>query len=44
MIPTAMHTLKDVEETLHAFSSIRERLNSGLYKRLSASVAAAMGE
>jgi glycine C-acetyltransferase len=44
MIPTAMHTLKDVEETLHAFSTIRERLNSGLYKRLSASVAAAMGE
>ena len=44
MIPTAMHTLKDVEETLHAFSSIRERLNTGLYKRLSASVAAAMGE
>ena len=44
MIPTAMHTLKDVDETLHAFSSIRERLNSGLYKRLSASVAAAMGE
>ena len=44
MIPTAMHTLKDVEETLEAFSSIRERLNSGLYKRLSASVAAAMGE
>ena len=44
MIPTAMHTLEDVEETLEAFSSIRERLNSGLYKRLSASVAAAMGE
>lgn len=44
MISTAMHTLEDVEETLEAFSSIRERLNSGLYKRLSASVAAAMGE
>lgn len=44
MIPTAMHTLEDVDETLEAFSSIRERLNSGLYKRLSASVAAAMGE
>jgi glycine C-acetyltransferase len=39
-----MHTLEDVEETLHAFSSIRERLNSGLYKRLSAAVSAAMGE
>ena len=44
MIPTAMHTFEDVEETLEAFSSIRKRLNSGLYKRLSASVAAAMGE
>ena len=44
MIPTAMHTLEDVEETLEAFARIRERLNSGLYKRLSASVAAAMGE
>ena len=44
MIPTSMHTLKDVEETLQAFSNIRERLNSGLYKRLSASVAADIGE
>ena len=44
MIPTSMHTLKDVEETLQAFSDIRERLNSGLYKRLSASVAAEIGE
>jgi glycine C-acetyltransferase len=43
MIPTAMHTLEDVEETLQAFSNIRERLNSGLYKRLSAAVSAAMG-
>ncbi len=44
LIPTSMHTLEDVEETLQAFSSIRERLNSGLYKRLSAAVTAAMGE
>jgi glycine C-acetyltransferase len=44
MIPTAMHTLEDVAVTLEAFSSIRERLTSGLYKRLSASVLAAMGE
>ncbi len=42
MIPTATHTLQDVEETLEAFSSIRERLENGTYKRLSASVAAAM--
>ncbi len=44
MIPTATHTLEDVEETLNAFSSIRERLQNGTYKRLSAAVAAAMGE
>jgi len=44
LIPTSMHTLEDVEETLKAFSVIRERLGKGVYKRLSASVAAAMGE
>jgi glycine C-acetyltransferase len=44
MIPTATHTLEDVEETLNAFSSIRERLQNGTYKRLSAAVAAAMEE
>jgi glycine C-acetyltransferase len=43
LIPTATHTLEDVEETLKAFSSIRERLEKGIYKRLSASVAAAIG-
>ncbi|HEA30766.1 MAG TPA: aminotransferase class I/II-fold pyridoxal phosphate-dependent enzyme [Leeuwenhoekiella sp.] len=42
MIPTATHTLKDVEETLDAFSVIRERLENGLYKKLSAGVKAAM--
>tara|TARA_R110002020_G_scaffold85914_1_gene211678 strand:- start:124234 stop:125145 length:912 start_codon:yes stop_codon:yes gene_type:complete len=40
MIPTASHTLQDVEETLDAFSAIRERLENGTYKRLSASVSA----
>lgn len=44
MIPTGSHTLEDVEETLNAFSSIRERLENGTYKRLSAAVSAAMGE
>jgi len=44
MIPTASHTLEDIQETLDAFSSIRERLENGTYKRLSAHVAAAMGE
>ncbi|SDL86161.1 aminotransferase class I/II-fold pyridoxal phosphate-dependent enzyme [Kriegella aquimaris] len=44
MIPTATHTLDDIEKTLVAFSSIRERLENGTYKKLSAAVAAAMGE
>lgn len=44
MIPTTSHTLEDVNETLNAFDAIRERLTNGTYKRLSAAVAAAMGE
>lgn len=44
MIPTATHTLEDVTITLDAFSSIRERLENGTYKRLSAAVSAAMNE
>lgn len=44
MIPTATHTLEDVEETLVAFSAIRERLENGTYKRLSAAVVAELGE
>lgn len=44
LIPTATHTMEDIIETLDAFSSIRERLQNGTYKRLSAAVAAAMGE
>lgn len=42
LIPTASHTLEDVQITLDAFSSIRERLENGTYKRMSASVMAAM--
>ncbi len=44
MIPTATHTLQDVEETLEAFSTIRERLEKGVYKKLSAGVTATMEE
>jgi len=44
MIPTTTHTLEDVALTLDAFSAIRDRLENGTYKRLSAAVAAAMGE
>ena len=42
LIPTTTHTLQDVTETLDAFDAIRERLENGTYKRMSASVAAAM--
>jgi len=44
MIPTATHTLQDVQETLDAFDAIRERLQNGTYKRMSAALIAAMGE
>ena len=44
MIPTASHTLQDVKETLEAFSAIRDKLENGTYQRLSAAVAAAMGQ
>lgn len=44
LIPTASHTMQDIEETLNAFSAIRERLESGDYKKLSAAVAKAMQE
>jgi glycine C-acetyltransferase len=44
LIPTTSHTMTDIDETLEAFSSIRERLENGTYKRLSAAVAASMGE
>lgn len=33
LIPTAAHTLKDVEETLDAFSAVREKLEKGLYPK-----------
>jgi glycine C-acetyltransferase len=44
LIPTATHTMEDINETLNAFDGIRSRLENGTYKRLSAAVAAAMGE
>ena len=44
MIPTATHTLEDVELTLDAFDAIRDRLQNGTYKRMSAALIAAMGE
>ena len=34
MIPTAAHTLSDIDETLVAFEAIREKLENGTYARL----------
>lgn len=34
MIPTAKHTLQDIDETLSAFEAIREKLVNGTYKKI----------
>ena len=36
LIPTSAHNLDDVNETIEAFSSIREKLKNGLYKKIAA--------
>ena len=38
LIPTAAHNLDDVEETIVAFSAMREKLIKGFYKRIAASM------
>ncbi len=39
LIPTTSHSMADIDETLTAFSSIRERLENGVYEKLSREVA-----
>jgi len=34
LIPTAAHNMKDIEETLDAFSSVYTRLNEGYYEKM----------
>lgn len=34
MIPTASHTIADIDETLAAFEAIREKLENGIYKEI----------
>jgi glycine C-acetyltransferase len=41
LIPTAVHTLENVEETIIAFSEIREKLKAGTYANLQNIVAMA---
>ncbi|MFL2590776.1 MAG: aminotransferase class I/II-fold pyridoxal phosphate-dependent enzyme [Flavobacteriaceae bacterium] len=38
LIPTASHTIEDIEVTLKAFSSIRDKLNNGTYKSMSEAI------
>ncbi|MEO0554330.1 MAG: pyridoxal phosphate-dependent aminotransferase family protein [Bacteroidota bacterium] len=33
LIPTAVHTLEDVHETIEAFAAVKEKLDAGTYKR-----------
>lgn len=33
LIPTAVHTLEDVKETLDAFASVKKNLDEGIYRR-----------
>jgi glycine C-acetyltransferase len=33
IIPTASHTMSDVEETLTAFSALKSKLDSGFYRK-----------
>ena len=35
LIPTATHTVEDIDETLNSFSEIREKLTGGHYKKIS---------
>ena len=35
LIPTATHTVEDIDETLNSFSEIREKLTDGYYRKIS---------
>ena len=35
LIPTATHTVEDIDETLNSFSEIREKLTVGYYRKIS---------
>lgn len=39
IMPTASHTIEDAQETIDAFSAIRDKLENGTYKRLSEALA-----
>lgn len=33
LIPTAVHSMEDVEETINAFAAVKEKLDNGVYRR-----------
>ncbi|MNR51747.1 2-amino-3-ketobutyrate coenzyme A ligase [compost metagenome] len=39
LIPTAVHTMEDVQRTLDAFSEVSDKLKSGYYKENQFSIA-----
>jgi glycine C-acetyltransferase len=38
LIPTASHTIEDINLTLEAFGEVRKKLKKGIYKKISASI------
>lgn len=38
LIPTTTHTQEDIDETITAFSAIREKLENGIYKKIAAAM------
>lgn len=44
MIPTASHTLRDIEETLDAFEAVREKLTNGTYLKIASEKTVDMSE
>ncbi len=38
LIPTAIHTKEDIDETISAFSVIRNKLENGVYKKIAVSI------
>ena len=38
LIPTARHTIEDVNETIKAFTAIREKLENGTYKKIAEAI------
>ena len=44
IIPTASHSMEDIERTLEAFSAIRSKLEGGVYRAQNAALEAEMGD